>query len=99
MNCKHCGEPVSRCPATVHATGCAGWVHAHNGAHLCYAPRLAEPDLAEPEPGQPSRPIHLITAPDFSLACGHDGHDKATTVAAAVTCQACRNTPAFGEVA
>jgi hypothetical protein len=43
-------------------------------------------------------PIHLITA-DISLACGHDGRDRASSVPAEVTCPGCKRTVAWLEVA
>lgn len=39
--------------------------------------------------GPGPRPVHLITA-NLTLACGHDGHDPSSSVAADVTCETCR---------
>jgi hypothetical protein len=39
----------------------------------------------------PGAPVHLITA-SFALACGHDGHDPGSYLAAEVTCGACLET-------
>lgn len=38
--------------------------------------------------GPPPAPVHLMTA-GLDLACGHDGQDPSSSVAAEVTCPAC----------
>jgi hypothetical protein len=93
MNCRHCNEPLQRCHQHTPGDGCRGWRHARTGSHVCYVPRVAEPepDAAEPEPGQPARSmlVHLITG-DLHLACGHGGKDRASSYLAEVTCTACK---------
>lgn len=51
MTCKHCQQPIQRCPidGRVHArAGCKGWRHSANGYHACDS--FTGP-VAEPEPG------------------------------------------------
>jgi hypothetical protein len=84
VTCRHCGEPVERCTQHTHGNGCAGWRHSRSGSHVCYVPCLAEPG-----PGRLALVVHLIT-PSFDLACGHDGHDRSSSVLAEVTCPACK---------
>lgn len=87
MTCLHCSRDLRPCHEGQRPHRCTGFVHDHNGSHVCTTEHLADPDTTV-------RPVHLITAA-LGNACGHAGHDPASSAPADVTCYGCKRTPAW----